>query len=116
MNKSTYIVKFVFQIHTNSNAAQFDEQWRVILGDSEAEVIKKAKIIGVTEQEAFMQKDGSEIRWEFVSITDIIPFDNAQDGHFIFSRTEEPEHPDHYLRSVQLKSKHHETITLASQA
>lgn len=113
---STYIVKFVFQIHTNSNAAQFDEQWRVILGESEAEAIKKAKTIGEAEQETFMQKDGSEIRWEFLSITDVIPFDNARNGHFIFSRTEEPEHPEHYLRSVQLKSKQNETFTLVSQS
>ena len=57
---STYIVKFVFQIHTNSNAAQFDEQWRVILGESEAEVIKKPKLLARQSKRLLCKK--TEVR------------------------------------------------------
>ena len=77
---------------------------------------KKPKLLARQSKRLLCKKDGSEIRWEFLSITDVIPFDNARNGHFIFSRTEESEHPEHYLRSVQLKSKQNETFTLVSQS
>jgi hypothetical protein len=106
MHTNWYIVKLVFGIeHQDSKAEiQFDEQWRMIMAEDNAEAFKKAMTIGIDESESITKLDGTIVNWKFLTITDIIPFSAESDGSEIFSRVETPDNHEYYKRSIFAKA------------
>lgn len=113
MNSGWYIAKLVFRINGNG-VSQFDEQWRLVMAPSEANAFEKASAIGNGESEQLLRPDGRTVGWEFVSVTDVFPFNAEVDGAEVFSRIEEPEHEGLYLRSVEAKSARYQVEQVAS--
>lgn len=115
MNTDWYIAKLVFRITGNEvGTLQFDEQWRLIHAPSEMDAFEKAQAIGVHETECIQRPDGKTIAWEFVSVTDVFPFNANTDGVEVFSRIEEPANEGFYLQSVKAKSARYSEAKLES--
>ena len=110
-----YIAKLIFEITGDQfKVPQFDEQWRMISANSKDEALEKAHQIGESESETLMRANGEKMAWEFISITDMIPFSAEHDGSEIFSRIESPENVMLYLKGVEAKSAQFRTNALQS--
>lgn len=107
-----YLVKMIFQVH-GGEKAYFDEQWRIVNGSDKEAVLEKSYKLGLSEEETIQRVDGTQSRWEFVAITDVIEMNHETDGAFVFSHTTEPDHAERYIHSIKLRAEHFQTITLA---
>lgn len=100
-----YISKLIFRIdETSAGEVQYDEQWRLIQADNEAEALRKSNSLGQSENEILVKPNGKALCWEFVCVTDVFPFSSKLDGAEIFSRIEQPENEYLYMLSNTAKA------------
>lgn len=100
-----YIVKILFQINNSSLTAQFDEQYRLVLGNDRSEVFQKACQLAQSEEESFTTLDNQTISWSFVGISSIYPIERLRDGIELFSNIVETNEMHDYLEIVRIKHK-----------
>lgn len=102
-----YLSKLVFRIHNESVniPAQFDEQWRLLEAENDEAAIDKAMDLGKKENETFINRKGDRIHWEFLYVTDLVPFGKPIDGAELFSRIEQPDNERLYLQSLESKAR-----------
>ena len=107
-----YIVKIIFQINNSSLAAQFDEQYRLVLGKDHSEVFQKACRLAQTEEESFATLDNQTISWSFVGISSIYPIERLHDGIELFSNIVESNEMHDYLEIVRIR---HQAFSVESR-
>ncbi len=105
--KLWFVVKLVFRIKNSSSESphQFDEQWRLIASDSEAQAMALARDIGRRKSEVIHRPDNSKVSWEFIAISDMIELSSKSQGMELFSRIEQPDNHTHYLHVIQTNSR-----------
>src|SRR5690606_7053715 len=87
-----YIAKIIFGISSGSNRLnQFDEQLRLIHADSLEEAFLKAKMIGLSEEDSFLNDKNNMVKWEFINVEDLLSVKNLEDGVELYSRIYEME-------------------------
>lgn len=108
-----YIVKIVFKISTEGNAHkdQFDEHLRLIAADSQEEAVLKARVLGLQEEDYFLNDKQQTVIWEFVNVSDVQVLQELKDGAELYSQIHEREQGAEYvhyvhLRAASLHSKH----------
>jgi hypothetical protein len=103
-----YIAKIVFRIFTESEreTIQFDEQLRLIMASSKEEAILKARVIGLNEEDCFLNNRQQSVAWEFVNILDVQPLANLKDGIELYSNISEHDKSEDYIRYVHLRAAH----------
>lgn len=99
-----YITKIVFNIASDTNINQFDEQLRLITAENKEEAFHKARTIGLREEDIFFNDNMKEVKWEFVNVAEIIPINTLEDGIEIYSRIHETEEPTSYIHFVHKKA------------
>jgi hypothetical protein len=101
-----YIVKLVFSITAENqlHAPQFDEQLRLIAGNSKEEAFMKARILGLGEEDAFFNDRQNRVTWEFINVAEVIPVQKLEDGSEIYSNIYEPEEARSYINYVHQKA------------
>jgi hypothetical protein len=100
-----YLAKIVFKISNEQEQyAQFDEQLRLLNAEDEFQAYIKANQIGITEEVSFLNEGGHLINWLFVAVPEMRHLGELRDGMELFSRTEETEAEEQYLRQLQLRS------------
>jgi hypothetical protein len=107
-----FIVKLIFQIKNSSLAAQFDEQYRLVLGNDQSEAFQKACLLAQTEEENFSTLDNQTISWCFVGISSIYPMERLNDGIELFSNIVETNEMHDYLEIVKIK---HQSFSVESR-
>lgn len=103
-----YISKIVFGISTeNQTARQFDEQIRLIQADTSEEAFLKARMIGLGEEDSFINDHNNRIKWEFINVAELVPLKKLEDGVEVYSRIHETEEGKSYVNFV-----HQRAVTL----
>lgn len=103
-----YIVKIAFQIICGEghHQPQFDEQLRLILAEGEEEAFRKAKEIGIREQDTFLNQEKKMVQWKFIDVAELYKLSNLMDGAELYSRIEEPDNAASYIDLLHRKGRH----------
>jgi hypothetical protein len=100
-----YISKIVFGITAeNTQTQQFDEQLRLIQADSTEEAFLKARMIGLAEEDSFINDNNKRIKWEFINIAELVPITKLEDGVEVYSRIHEMEEAKSYINFIHQKA------------
>jgi len=101
-----YIAKIVMRITSENtdHTPQFDEQLRLIQASGTAEAFMKARIIGIAEEDAYLNSHRNEVRWEFINVADIVPVKTFSDGAEIYSHVHETNEAPAYIHDVHEKA------------
>lgn len=100
-----YIAKIVFGITTEaSHKQQFDEQLRLICGEDMEEAFLKARTIGLSEEDSFLNARNNRVQWEFINVSELTPVKNLEDGVEVYSRIHEMEEADSYIHVIHQKA------------
>ncbi len=101
-----YIAKIIFGIclDENKQTTQFDEQLRIISARDENEAFLKARMIGVREEDAFLNDEQRSVKWEFIDVAELKLLDELKDGMEIYSCVHEHEESERYIHYVQQKA------------
>lgn len=101
-----YIAKVIFKI-TNGSASQksqFDEHLRLIRANSFEEALLKARVLGITEEDNFINDQHQQVKWEFVNVAELIPIQELKDGLEVYSQIHEMEEPNTYIHYVHQRA------------
>jgi len=101
-----YIAKMIFAIKAgNKNVPnEFDEQLRMISAQNEKEAFFKARMIGMREDESFINANHELVKWEFVDIAELLPFESLSDGMQLTSHTHETASPKPYIAFIKYQA------------
>lgn len=116
-----YLSKLIFRIvcGDGQHKAQFDEQLRLIQAGSKEEAFHKAQSLGMKSEELFFNQRQQLVQWQFISVSEIYLLQELMDGAELYSRVEETEDAESYLRFVHAKAgqirfgNSHEMLNLA---
>lgn len=103
---SWYIAKIVFNITTENTThkLQFDEQLRLISADSVEEAFGKARALGLSEEDSFINDNSNKVKWEFINVAEIVPLKKLEDGMELYSQIHETEEAKSYIHCVHQKA------------
>jgi hypothetical protein len=111
-----YIAKIVFNITAeNTQTPQFDEQLRLISAQGKDEAFLKARIIGIKEEDSFLNDRQERVKWEFINVADIIPVGKLEDGAELYSSIYETNEPKSYIHCVHQKAIYHRMSAMPLQ-
>ncbi|HYG18855.1 MAG TPA: DUF4288 domain-containing protein [Ohtaekwangia sp.] len=100
-----YIAKIVFGIKSEtSQKQQFDEQLRLIVAQSHEEAMLKARAIGLSEEDSFLNDKNKRVRWEFINVPELIPMQRLEDGMEVYSQIHEMEEASNYIHVIHQKA------------
>ena len=101
-----YIAKIVFNItaENTTHRPQFDEQLRLIEARDREEAFLKARVIGLREEDAFVNDLNNKVNWEFVNVSEIVPVRNLEDGTEIYSHIHETDEAGAYINIIHQKA------------
>ena len=108
-----YIAKINFNIKIDvaNSSNQFDEQLRFIYATSENEAFLKARMLGVREDDSFVNNEGNIVKWEFTDVLELKLVEEIKDGMEIFSCISERDDAESFVRYIQQKAKQIESNT-----
>ena len=101
-----YISKIVFKItaENTQHKPQFDEQLRLIAAESEQEAFLKARTIGLSEEDSFLNDNQNTVKWEFINVAEILPLHGIEDGIEIYSHIHETDEAKSYIHCIHQKA------------
>ncbi len=101
-----YISKIVFRISAENtqHKPQFDEQLRLIAAESEGEAFLKARMIGISEEDSFLNNRNNTVKWEFINVSEVIALRKLEDGMEIYSQIHETDEARSYIHCVHQKA------------
>ncbi len=102
-----YIAKIIYQIICGSgdHTPQFDEQLRLISANSHLHAFQKARAMGRHEEDCFLNHVNKPVLWKFIDVAEILPLDTLADGAEMYSRINEEEDADSYIRTIRLRAE-----------
>lgn len=100
-----YIAKIVFRI-TNKSASrsQFDEQIRLVEARNFEEAFLKARILGIKEEDTFLNEKNETVKWEFINVSELHPVSELKDGSELHSQIHETEEASAYINLVHQRA------------
>jgi hypothetical protein len=101
-----YISKIVFNItaENTQHKPQFDEQLRLIKADSMEEAFIKARVLGLSEEDSFLNDKNNKVKWEFINVSEIVPLKTLEDGMELYSNIHEAEEAKSYIHCIHQKA------------
>ena len=101
-----YIAKIVFGItaENSQHKPQFDEQLRLIIADGHEEAFLKARMIGLGEEDSFINDKNNRVKWEFINVSELVPVKNIEDGMELYSNIREMDEASSYINFVHQKA------------
>ena len=100
-----YISKIVFGITAdNQPTQQFDEQLRLIHADNAEEAFLKARMIGIGEEDSFVNDSNRRVKWEFINVAELLPIKKLEDGVELYSRIHEMEEGKSYVNFIHQRA------------
>lgn len=100
-----YIAKIVFRICSEgSKRLQFDEHIRLIAAENFDEAFLKARILGISEEDAFLNSSNKPVKWEFINVAELFPINDLKDGSEIYSTITEKEEAANYIHAVHQRA------------
>jgi hypothetical protein len=69
---NTYTAQIIYRIKcSGTKTEQYEEQWRLIFGNSERDALEHARVIALDEEATFIDRHGRTVVWEMVAIKDL---------------------------------------------
>ena len=101
-----YIAKIVFNISAENtlHRPQFDEQLRLIAAENMEEAFMKARTLGLSEEDSFLNDKKNKVKWEFINVSEIVPLKTLEDGMELYSHIHETEEAKSYIHCVHQKA------------
>ncbi|MEJ7643823.1 MAG: DUF4288 domain-containing protein [Chryseolinea sp.] len=101
-----FITKIVFAISSEnkSDIKQFDEQLRLVNGESKEEAFMKARAIGLAEEDTFYNDKMKKVKWEFINVSEVLSLKSLEDGTEVYSRIHETDEGRNYINFVHQKA------------
>jgi hypothetical protein len=100
-----YIAKIVFSICSEgSQRPQFDEHIRLISADDFDEAFLKARVLGISEEDAFLNDRNKPVKWEFINVAELYPISELKDGSEIYSTITEKEEGGNYINAIHQRA------------
>lgn len=102
-----YIAKVIFKITSGTNKckAQFDEHLRLIEAETFEKAFRKARLIGIREEDQFVNEQHQPVKWEFVNVTELIPINELRDGLEVYSKIHETTEGSAYINFIHRKAE-----------
>ena len=102
-----YLAKLVFRIicGEGNHTPQFDEQLRLLFAENEMHAFQKARILGDSEEDNFLNNEQKPVHWKFIDVSELHALNELIDGAEIYSRINEEDNPDEYTRIVNRRAK-----------
>jgi hypothetical protein len=101
-----YIAKIVFGItaENSQHKPQFDEQLRLIIAESHEEAFLKARMIGIGEEDSFLNDKNNRVKWEFINVAELLPLSKLEDGVEVYSQIQEMDEARPYINFIHQKA------------
>jgi hypothetical protein len=100
-----YIAKIVFRIcNEGSQHLQFDEHIRLIAAGNFEEAFLKARILGISEEDAFLNDRNKPVKWEFINVAELFPIRELKDGSEIYSTITEKDETSNYIDTIHQRA------------
>lgn len=100
-----YIAKIIFGISDGrSDLNQFDEQFRLIRAQDQEEAFLKARMIGISEEDSFLNDRNKMVKWEFINVEELHLIRNLEDGVEVYSRIYENEEGKMHVNTIHQKA------------
>ena len=102
-----YLAKLVFRIvcGEGKHTAQFDEQLRLIQAVNRQEAFRKARELGMEEEDHFENQQKEMVHWEFIDVSELNDLEGIADKSEIYSRVHEEERGDLYEAQIRKRSE-----------
>ena len=113
---SWYIAKIVFRICSEGSLRpQFDEHIRLISAGNFDEAFLKARILGIGEEDAFVNDRNNTVKWEFINVSELYPISELKDGLELYSSITEADEANNYInnihqRAIFMQTKEHSSF------
>ena len=103
-----YLAKIVYRIICGDghHTSQFDEQLRLINAKDHLQAFYKARHIGITEEDNFLNNVNKPVIWKFIDVSEIHLLNSLADGAEMYSKINEEENADSYIRTIRLRAAH----------
>ena len=103
-----FLAKMVYRIicGEGNHKPQFDEQLRLINADDELHAFYKARRLGESEQDHFLNAVEKPVHWKFIDISELHKLDTLIDGAEIYSGITEQDNADTFIKSIRLRAAH----------
>ena len=103
-----YLAKLVFRIicGEGNHTPQFDEQLRLLFAENEMHAFQKARILGDSEEDNFLNNEQKPVHWKFIDVSEIHEINDLNDGVEIYSRISEEENGEVYTKLTLLRASH----------
>src|SRR5882724_5317705 len=101
-----YLAKIVFRIvcGNGDHTAQFDEQLRLVSGETKEEAFRKAQQMGKKEEETFYNRKQQLVQLQFINVSELYRLSELIDGAELYSRIEEKVNAIQYIQVVNQKA------------
>ncbi len=100
-----YIAKIIFRICSEGSVKpQFDEHIRLIAASNFDEAFLKARVLGISEEDAFLNDRNSTVKWEFINVAELFPIGELKDGSEIYSSITETDEASSYIRTIHQRA------------
>lgn len=106
-----FVAKIIFRIcNQGAQKPQFDEHIRLIAAGDFDEAFLKARILGISEEDAFLNNHNEQVKWEFINVAELYPINDLKDGSEIYSMITEKEEASNYIQAI-----HQRAISMQTQ-
>lgn len=100
-----YIAKIVFRISAGGNGnPQFDEHLRLLNARNFEEAFLKARVLGIQEEDSFLNTHREPVKWEFINVSELHPLTELKDGSELYSQIHETEEAAAYIDLVHQRA------------
>jgi len=103
-----YLAKIVYRIvcGDGNHTPQFDEQLRLIEAEDDMHAFQKARIMGDSEEDNFLNNELKPVHWKFIDVAELHPLDNLNDGLELYSKICEEEDAEAYIKSISKRANY----------
>jgi hypothetical protein len=103
-----YLAKIVYRIicGEGNHTPQFDEQLRLIHAEDDMHAFQKARIIGDSEEDNFLNDRKKPVHWKFIDVAELHPLNELIDGAEIYSGICEKDDAASYIKLITDRAKY----------
>ena len=103
-----YLSKIIYQIicDTGAHTPQFDEQLRLIYAEDDLHAFNKARLLGESEEDNFLNHRHKPVCWKFIDVSELHKLNNLADGVEIYSVIKEETDADFFIHTAKLRARH----------
>jgi hypothetical protein len=87
----SFTAQIIYRIECDGHPTdQYEEQWRLVYAEDEANALTEARKAGIDEESSFIDRHGRTISWRMLAVKDLQPVE-LKNGGLLFSMVREAE-------------------------